>query len=98
MKLIFLSLGSVGNGSILTDCSVLKNENFQQTNKEGPQQLGGEEIKVSMGGKLNKLQVYIDSKIVEIQKLSDQLSLLQKEIEHAEKEKNRIKQYMDEYL
>ena len=51
-----------------------------------------------MGGKLNKLQVYIDSKIGEIQKLSDQLSLLQKEIEHAEKEKNRIKQYMDEYL
>ena len=55
-----------------------------------------EEIKLSMGGKLNKLQLFIDNKIGEIRKLNDQLSLLQKEIELAEKEKEHIKNIMKE--
>ena len=55
-----------------------------------------DEIKISMGGKLNKLQLFIDNKIGEIRKLNDQLSLLQKEIELAEKEKEHIKNIMKE--
>ena len=48
-----------------------------------------EEIKVS--GKLNKLQVYIDNKIDEIQTLNHQLAIAQQELEIAEKEKENYK-------
>ena len=56
----------------------------------------GEDIKLSMSGKLNKLQVYIDNKIGEIRKLNDQVCFVQQEIEQAEKEKENLKQLMDE--
>ena len=54
------------------------------------------EVKSSMSGKLNKLQAYIDSKIGEIRKLNDQLRLVQLEIDQAEKEKENLKQLMDD--
>ena len=60
-----------------------------------PQQIE-EEVKSSMSGKLNKLQVYIDNKIGEIRKLNDQLRLVQLEIDQAEKEKENLKQLMDD--
>ena len=49
-----------------------------------------------MSGKLNKLQAYIDNKIGEIRKLNDQLRLVQLEIDQAEKEKENLKQLMDD--
>ena len=60
-----------------------------------PQQIE-EEVKSSMSGKLNKLQAYIDNKIGEIRKLNDQLRLVQLEIDQAEKEKENLKQLMDD--
>ena len=51
-----------------------------------------------MSGKLNKLQVYIDNKIGEIRKLNDQVCFVQQEIEQAEKEKENLKQIMDELV
>ena len=60
-----------------------------------PQQIE-EEVKSSMSGKLNKLQAYIDYKIGEIRKLNDQLRLVQLEIDQAEKEKENLKQLMDD--
>ena len=49
-----------------------------------------------MSGKLNKLQAYIDNKIGDIRKLNDQLRLVQLEIDQAEKEKENLKQLMDD--
>ena len=49
-----------------------------------------------MSGKLNKLQAYIDNKIGEIRKLNDQLRLVQLEMDQAEKEKENLKQLMDD--
>ena len=95
-----LCLGNCGNGSILKDFLDGKKESFLQpggaeTSGPQPQQLG-QDIKLSMSGKLNKLQVYIDNKIGEIRKLNDQVCFVQQEIEQAEKEKENLKQLMDE--
>lgn len=92
--------GNCGNGSILKDFLDGKKESFLQpggaeTSGPQPQQLG-QDIKLSMSGKLNKLQVYIDNKIGEIRKLNDQVCFVQQEIEQAEKEKENLKQLMDE--
>ena len=64
-----------------------RKESFAQENFSKSQQTG-DEIKVA--GKLNKLQVYIDSKIGEIRTLNDQLTIAQQELELAEKEKESL--------
>ena len=43
-----------------------------------------DDIKVSVRGKLNKLQLFIDSKIGEIRKLNDQVCTVQNEVEIAQ--------------
>ena len=80
-------LGSNGTGFLMKDFLSERRESLSLENTGSQQSC--EEIKVS--GKLNKLQVYIDSKIDEIQTLNHQLAIAQQELEIAEKEKENYK-------
>ena len=80
-------LGSNGTGFLMKDFMSERKESLSLENTGSHQSC--EEIKVS--GKLNKLQVYIDSKIDEIQTLNHQLAVAQQELEIAEKEKENYK-------
>ena len=45
-----------------------------------------------MTGKLHKLQLYIDNKAGDLRQLSDQVRLVQLELEQAERERDNVKQ------
>ena len=49
-----------------------------------------------MTGKLHKLQLYIDNKAGDLRKLSDQLRLVQLELEQAERERENVKQIISD--
>lgn len=57
-----------------------------------------DDIKVSVRGKLNKLQLFIDSKIGEIRKLNDQVCTVKAEVELAQKEKENLQKLMEDLM
>ena len=57
-----------------------------------------DDIKVSVSGKLNKLQDFIDSKIGEIRKLNDQVCSVKAEVELAQKEKENLRKLMEDLI
>ena len=57
-----------------------------------------DDIKVSVRGKLNKLQLFIDSKIGEIRKLNDQVCTVQNEVEIAQQEKENLTKLLDDLI
>ena len=57
-----------------------------------------DDIKVSVRGKLNKLQLFIDSKIGEIRKLNDQVCTVQAEVEIAQQEKENLTKLLDDLI
>ena len=57
-----------------------------------------DDIKVSVSRRLNKLQVYIDSKIGEIRKLNDQVCTVQTEVEIAQQEKENLTKLLDDLI
>ena len=57
-----------------------------------------DDIKVSVSRRLNKLQVYIDSKIGEIRKLNDEVCTVQTEVEIAQQEKENLTKLLDDLI
>ena len=57
-----------------------------------------DDIKVSVRGKLNKLQLFIDSKIGEIRKLNDQVCTVQNEVEIAQQERENLTKLLDDLI
>ena len=57
-----------------------------------------DDIKVSVRGKLNKLQLFIDSKIGEIRKLNDQVCTVQTEVEIAQQERENLTKLLDDLI
>ena len=83
--------------SVLTDFLVGRKESFphRENTEQFPQQ-PEEEIRVSMTGKLHKLQLYIDNKAGDLRQLSDQVRLVQLELEQAERERDNVRQIIED--
>ena len=83
-----------GNGSILKEFLVKKKGSLDQSRETEL----SDDIKVSVSGKLNRLQAYIDSKIGEIRKLNDQVSTVKSELELAQKEKENLRKLIEDLI
>ena len=83
-----------GNGSILTEFLVKKKGSLDQSRETEL----SDDIKVSVSGKLNKLQVFIDTKIGEIRKLNDQVCSVKAEVELAQKEKENLRKLLEDLI